>query len=252
MHRFYLRPEQCLGPTLILAGGEANHALHVLRLRRGNQAIVLDGAGGQYLCSVASADRRAVQLTVLERKTIPPPTFRITLLQSIPKGRIMDSIVQKATELGVFYIVPILSERVVTQLDEKSSAGKAEKWQQVAIEAVKQCGAPWLPKVEVPMTPGQFIDRAEPFDLSLIGSLQSDASHPRACFQDFWSRNGRRPASVSVWIGPEGDFTPVEMNAIKQAGAKPITMGSLVLRVETAALYCMSILNYELQRADTD
>jgi 16S rRNA (uracil1498-N3)-methyltransferase len=118
----------------------------------------------------------------------------------------------------------------------------------VAIEAIKQCGAAWLPKIEVPMTIEQYLARKDTFDLSLAGSLQKERRHPREIFRDFESKHGRLPQSVGIWIGPEGDFTLEELEAIEAVGALPISLGRLILRVETAAIYCLSILNYELQR----
>src|SRR5689334_15712392 len=130
MHRFYLPPTECKSDQLILAGREAHHALHVLRLRRGDRVTILDGTGGTFLCSVENFDRDKVQLAVIEKTVAPAPPCQITLLQSLPKGKIIESIIQKATELGVARIVPILAERVVTELDEKHAERKAEKWQQ--------------------------------------------------------------------------------------------------------------------------
>ena len=226
---------------------EAHHAIHVLRLRRGERVAVLDGAGREFLCEVKDLDRDAVNLAVVQENFVPPLPCQITLLQAVPKARLFESIVQKATELGVARIVPILSERVVAHLDDEDSAQKADKWRQVAVEAIKQCGSPWLPRIETPVTPKQFLARKERFELPLIASLQSDRRHPRECLREFQAECGRLPASVCVWIGPEGDFTPAEMNTIKTEGALPITLGRLVLRSETAAVYSLSILNYELQ-----
>ncbi|HEY2083971.1 MAG TPA: RsmE family RNA methyltransferase [Verrucomicrobiae bacterium] len=247
MHRFHLPPAECQTGPLTLAGREAHHALHVLRVRAGEQVIVLDGAGREFLCRVENFDRDKVQLAIVETKSIPAPPCRITLLQAVPKGKIIESIIQKATELGVARIVPLLTDRVVMELDEKHAGRKAEKWQQVAIEAIKQCGAGWLPKVESPVTPKEFLARKEAFELPLIASLQPGAQHPRTYFQKFESQHGRNPQSACVWIGPEGDFTPAEVAAIVSAGALPMTLGRLVLRVETAATYCLSVLNYEIQ-----
>jgi 16S rRNA (uracil1498-N3)-methyltransferase len=168
-------------------------------------------------------------------------------LQAVPKGKIIESIIQKATELGVTRIVPLLSERVVVDLDEKHAGRKAEKWQQVAVEAIKQCGAAWLPRVELPVTPKEFLARRETFELPLVASLQPGAEHPRNYFRKFEAQHGRKPRSACIWIGPEGDFTAEEVGAITSGGAWPITLGRLVLRVETAATYCLSILNYEAQ-----
>lgn len=247
MHRFYLPPAQCQAPELKLTGREAHHALNVLRVRRGERVVVLDGAGGEWLCEVRAPGRDELKLVVLQRNTMPPLPCRLTLLQAIPKGKIIETIIQKAAELGAARIVPLLSERVVAQLDEESAESKAEKWRQTAVEAIKQCGSTWLPQVDPSLTPRAFLARGEKFDLALIASLQSDSRHPREYVESFYADHGRLPKSVCIWVGPEGDFTPAEMNAARSAGALPITLGRLVLRSETAATYCLAVLNYELQ-----
>lgn len=247
MQRFYLPSEHCAGPELKLTGREAHHALHVMRVRRGERVVVLDGAGAEYLCEAREPASDSLALALVQKNSAAPLPCQLTLLQAIPKGRMMEAIIQKATELGVRRVVPILSERVVPQFDEDSVEAKAQKWQQVAVEAIKQCGNPWLPQVECPVTPKAFLAREEKFDLALVGSLQNDRRHPRDCFAAFQAGHGRLPQSVGVWIGPEGDYTPAELSAIKGHGALPISLGPLILRSETAALYCLSVLNYELQ-----
>ena len=202
--------------------------------------------GNELFCDVEAAARDSVALVVKERKSSPPPPCAITLLLAVPKGKIIESVIQKSVELGAARIVPVLSERVVTQLDDDGADAKRDKWQQVAIEAIKQCGATWLPKVESPLTIKQFLARREKFDLLLVGSLQTERRHPREWLRAFETAHGRQPRSVGVWIGPEGDFTLEELQAIEAAGARPITLGNLTLRVETAAIYCLSFLNYEL------
>ena len=150
MHRFYLPPGSTRGDSLRLDGREAHHALHVLRLKRGELITVLDGVGNEFLCAVKNSSRDAVTLSVSLKNFTPPLPCSITLLQAVPKGKIIESIIQKAVELGARRIVPLLTEHVVTHLDEKDRANKRDKWQQVAIEAIKQCGAAWLPKIETP------------------------------------------------------------------------------------------------------
>jgi len=144
--------------------------------------------------------------------------------------------------------VPLLTEHVVTRLDEESAEDKRGKWQQVAIEAIKQCGAAWLPQIEAPTTIEKFLAQKEEFELSLVGSLQKERRHPREIFREFEKTNGRLPKTIAVWIGPEGDFTLDELEQVQTAGALPITLGNLTLRVETAVIYCLAILNYELNR----
>jgi 16S rRNA (uracil1498-N3)-methyltransferase len=247
MHRFYLPPAQCQSPTLTLSEREAHHAVNVLRLRLRDRVVVLDGAGGEYLAEVLEVGVRGVRLKVAQKNTLAPLPYQVTLLQAVPKGKTMELIVQKATELGVHRIVPILSERVVAQLDEESAQEKVEKWGQTAVEAIKQCGSPWLPAVETPVSPQAFLARGEKWELPLIASLQPDARHPRQHFDAFVEERKRMPRSLCLWIGPEGDFTPSEINAVRAAGALPVTLGQLVLRSETAAVYGLSVLNYELQ-----
>jgi 16S rRNA (uracil1498-N3)-methyltransferase len=247
MHRFHLPPAGCRENLLRLDGREAHHALHVLRLQRGERVTVLDGAGHEFLCNVESATKNSLVLAVQEKKFTPPLPCPLTLLVAVPKGKIIESIIQKAVELGAHRIVPLLTERVVTQLDDDGAEAKRAKWQNVAIEAIKQCGAPWLPQVEAPQTIAEFLAHGETIELSLVGSLQTERRHPREWIVDFQRQHGRLPRSAAAWIGPEGDFTLAELQTIEAGGAKPITLGQLTLRVETAAIYCLSFLNYELQ-----
>jgi 16S rRNA (uracil1498-N3)-methyltransferase len=245
IHRFFL-PDAAQRTPLALTGREAHHALDVMRLRRGDALTILDGAGNQFSCEIATTSRERVVLTVKEKKFTPPLPCAITLLAAIPKGKIED-IIEKATELGVTRIVPLLTERTVVQIKPDEAAGKLEKWRRIASEAIKQCGSPWLPQIDLPVTPAQFLARAEKFELPFIASLQPDSRHPHEHFQTFQAAHQRRPSSIAVWVGPEGDFTPEEYAAVQAAGTQPITLGPLVLRADTAAIYCLSVLNYELQ-----
>lgn len=246
MHRFYLPPTACQGNALELVDEEAHHALRVLRVERGERVAVLDGAGHEFHCEIAGTTRHTVQLRVLGITPLPRPAFRLTLVQAITKGRSMELIVQKATELGAARLVPVLSERAVPRLEPAEAERRVAKWRAVGIEAIKQCGSPWLPAIDAPETPARFLARHERFDLVLLASLQPGARHPREHLRDLALTSDTRPVEVAVWVGPEGDFTPAELNLILAAGALPITLGPLILRSETAALYCLSVLAYEL------
>ncbi len=242
MRRFYLPPPETASDHIALSGSEAHHAADVLRVQAGEQVAVLDGAGGELICRVQSATRKKVQLEVQQRKADPPPPWRITLVQAIPKGKMLEAIIQKATELGVWRIVPLLSQRVTTHLEGDSIEHKAEKWRQTAVEAIKQCGQRWLPQVDPATTLPALLARHDKFDLTLVASLQEDRRHLSA----YLPAGAPRPHTICLWIGPEGDFAPEEMESIKGSGALPITLGPLILRSETAALCALSVLNYEL------
>jgi len=246
MHRFYLAPEHWQSHALQLTGAEAHHCRNVLRLESGDKVVLFDGRGHELTAEIASADSSEISLRKLHEAQTPPLRCQITLGQAIPKGKNMDLIVQKAVEIGAAEIAPILSDRTVVRLDEESAASKQAKWQTVAIEAAKQCGQNWLPRVHVPQTMAQFFQQPRRFDLQLIGSLQSDAVHLKKILAEYSAEHGDRPTSVLMLVGPEGDFTPAELSLARSHGCRPITLGPIVLRVETASIYCLSVLSYEL------
>ena len=249
MHRFYLPPDQCRDSQIQLSERDSKHAIKVLRLREQDRFSVLDGQGHELLCQVEQIDKNTVQGRVLSNNAIAPLDYQLTLVQAVTKGKSMDLIIQKATELGCHKIIPVLSERSVVQCDAEESAAKQEKWQTIAIESVKQCGQAWLPRIEAPTRLESFLGSKPPSDdsLSLLASLQPGAIHPRIHVDRFRQEKGSSPVKIVVWIGPEGDFTPAEVNAIRGQGAQAITLGPLILRSETAAIYTLSILSYELQ-----
>lgn len=245
MHRFYLPPEQITGVEVSLCGREGHHAANVLRVRKGERVAILDGQGTELMCDVGSVEKNNVRLKVQQQNKIPPLPYRVTLLQAMTKGKSMDFIIQKATELCVHRIVPLAAGRSVVQVEDAES--KLEKWTAIAIDSIKQCGCSWLPVIEEPMTPKEFLAREEQFDIPLVASLQSHTQHPRECVDSFFYKHRKLPETLGVWVGPEGDFTPSEVNDILTAGFHPITLGQVILRSETAALYAVSSINYEMQ-----
>jgi 16S rRNA (uracil1498-N3)-methyltransferase len=246
MHRFYLTPESWNADALILTGTEAHHGRDVLRLGPGDKVVVFDGRGRELTAEIVSSDSSKISLRKLHEARTPPLRCQITLGQAIPKGKNMDLIVQKAVEIGAAEIAPILSDRTIVRLDEENAASKQSKWQTVAIEAAKQCGQNWLPRVHVPQTMTEFFQHRRRFDLQLIGSLQSDAVHLKKILAEYFAEHGDRPTTVLMLVGPEGDFTPAELSLARTHGCRPITLGPIVLRVETASIYCLSVLSYEL------
>lgn len=247
MHRFNLNPEQTRGNALTLTGFEAKHAVQVLRLRAGDTVEILNGTGEVIGARVVAVSRAQVELTVVARVQSPPLPYRLTLLQAIPKGKTMDTIVHKATELGTSRVVPLFTERTEVHLDADRGESKLEKWRVVAFEAMKQCGCPWLPQIDPPCSLDQFLGKAWPFDLALVGSLEKDARHPREVMGDFLRNQARPPRQLAIWIGPEGDFSPSEYAKIKAAGALPVTLGPFVLRCDTAAIASLATMHFELQ-----
>lgn len=246
MHRFYIAPETWNPAALTLSGPEAHHCRDVLRMKRGDKAVLFNGRGREITAEIVDLERGKINLRKLHESNTPPLRCRITLGQAIPKGKNMELIVQKAVEIGASEIAPLVSERTIVDLDPASAGQKQAKWRQIAIEAAKQCGQNWLPQVDVPRKVSDFFAASPTFDLRLIGSLQPDALHLKKILADFSSEHQHLPESVLMLIGPEGDFTPAELALAKSHGCRPITLGPIILRVETAALYCLSVLSYEL------
>jgi 16S rRNA (uracil1498-N3)-methyltransferase len=269
MHRFFISPENWNPDAVTLGGSEAHHARDVLRMRVGEKVVLFNGRGHEITAEIVDLGVDEIGLRKLHEAETPPLRCRIVLGQAIPKGKNMDLIVQKAVEIGAAEIAPIISDRTIVQVDSESAAQKQSKWQQIAIEAAKQSGQNWLPYVHAPRKLSDFLSAVEagvspaesspaqpmrlplqkniaPFDLQLIGSLQPDAQHFKKVLAGYSSEHQHRPRSVLMLVGPEGDFTPAELALARRHGCQPITLGPIILRVETAAIYCLSILSYEL------
>lgn len=244
MHRFHLRPE--FWEAGILNSSESHHCTNVLRLGVGERVIVFDGCGREASAVITSAPAAGVALKISSATRTLPPPCAITLAQAVPKGKNMDFIVQKAVELGVTRVAPLLSDRTVVQLDSTEIEKKRTKWQEIALEACKQCGQNHLPEISAPTTLKYFFEKGDRSELLLIASLQPDARALKSVLADFSAIHTRLSCSVTVLVGPEGDFTPAEISFAKSQGCLPITLGPIILRTETAAIYCLSVLAHEL------
>ena len=245
--RAFCQPTVREPAELTLSFEESHHLVIVNRAEKGDTVVAFDGRGLEWICELVAADRRAAQLKVRFAQKARPLPYAITLGQALPKGGFMDAIVRKATELGVARIAPLECDRTQVRLDDERSGKKSEKWQTAALEAAKQCGNPWLPEILPVQNATAFMESARGYDLKLIASLQPGAKSLKSVLAAFREAQGRLPKTTLWLIGPEGDFTPAEMSASKSAGFEPITLGPLVLRCETAAIYALSVLSYELQ-----
>src|SRR5467141_1116719 len=200
MHRFYISPENWDPRALALTGSEAHHARDVLRMKSGEKLVLFNGQGREITAEIVDVSSDEIRLRKLHEAETPPLRCRIVLGQAIPKGKNIELIVQKAVEIGAAEIAPIISDRSVIQVDSESAAQKQSKWQQIAIEAAKQCGQNWLPYMHVPRKLSDFLSAVQAgvspaessvtqpirlplqkniatFDLQLIGSLQQGAQH---------------------------------------------------------------------------
>jgi 16S rRNA (uracil1498-N3)-methyltransferase len=245
MHRCYLAPERWRDGVLVPGRDEAHHLREVLRVVCGDVIALFDGAGRRVEARVLSLTSQEVDLEpVGPIDTIPRAEPLISLLQAIPKGSRMDTVVEKGTELGMDRLVPVMTERTITRLDDAKSRKRCERWARVAHGAARQCGVCWIPEIAPVQSLTEALAARPEGDILLLGAL-SGTPRPMAEVVDELAAN--RPPSVSLLIGPEGDLTPAETEAATAAGAIGINMGPLVLRTDTAPLYGLSVLASRLR-----
>ncbi len=235
MSRFYAPKAQWSGARIVLDEAEGRHAVEVMRLRVGDALSVFDGEGRVAAARLLVAGKRHVEAEAFEVHAVPPPNTSTSLIQAIPKGKLFEWILEKATELSVTSIQPLLTERTVVHLEGVERVRKQEKWQRVVIEACKQCGQDWMPTVQPALTLSEVLQVGLSGE-SIVASLHKGARPMRDVLLELSAAN------MSVFVGPEGDFSPAEMARIVTWGARPVTLGPLVLRVETAAMFCLSVL----------
>ena len=245
MHRCYAPGANLqAGASLTIEGEEAKHALKVMRLRVGDECEVFDGCGHAAVGRIAAAAGSSA-LTLADLRPLPPmpPVAGITLALAIPKGSNMDLIVQKAVEMGVQRIIPLLTERTIVRLDARDAAAKTAKWSRTALEACKQCGVNTLPVVETPQSYTSFLTRADLPALKLQCAIVPHARPLRHLLET--ARTAGMQECVLL-IGPEGDFSPAEYTAGEAAGYAPTSLGPIILRVETAVFLAIASARYSL------
>jgi 16S rRNA (uracil1498-N3)-methyltransferase len=222
---------------LDLTGTAANHIVRVLRLRPGEPLILFDGAGGEYAATLNAVLRDGVRLTIGDYlPTDRESALHVTLAQGISRGERMDVVVQKATELGVQRIVPVLAERTVVRLNEAQAANRLRHWRAIAIAACEQCGRNRLPEITVPMSLQEFLVSGLHGGLRLLLSPTARMS----------ARELPADTAVTLLIGPEGGLSEAEQTAALAAQFRGLALGPRILRTETAALAALAVIQQQL------
>lgn len=244
--RFYAPPGAFDKSIVTLATQEARHLRDVLRLKVGDEAFVFDGEGQEYSCIVAETGRGNSPARLEVQKQVEPSrpesSLNLTLALALLKGEKFDLCVQKATELGVWRIMPVVTKRADIRLRDASDAERrVTRWQRLALEAAKQSGRARLPVIDAPVTFLTVIESAP---------LESEETHLM-----FSERMGRgllemqgqaqtRPQILTALVGPEGGWTDEEISQATDAGWDIITLGGRTLRAETAAITVVALLQH--------
>lgn len=222
------------GTRVALRGSAASHVTRVLRLRPGDALTLFNGRGGEYPGSIDKSHAGEVTVAVGEERTVERESpLALTLAQGVSRGERMDLVVQKATELGVSCIVPLLTERSVVRLDVQQAARKVAHWRGIAIAACEQSGRNRVPEVATPLALREFVRDAARAGARLLLSpaaqLRLDDVPPPV-------------TQATVLIGPEGGLSESEEQLARAAGFTPVRLGPRVLRTETAAIAALTLL----------
>lgn len=236
MPRFFV--ESLAGDPIVIEGGDARHIALSLRMKQGEELILCDGKGTEAVCAVASLCPESVVLDVKERRASETePKTRVTLYQALPKADKMEYIVQKAVELGVYRIVPVLTSRCISRPDEKTAAKKRERLCKIAAEAAKQSGRGIIPEVDGVLTFKNAVKEMSTAGLPIF--FFEHASLPLRKYMEKYTGG-----DIAVMVGAEGGFSDEEAAFAEENGLLSASLGPRILRCETAPVAAIAAIMY--------
>ena len=232
--RFHLATPLRAGTTCVLPEEIAHHAVHVLRVRSGDEITLFDGRGGEYAARVVAVDRLRVTADVLEHRAVERESpLRVVLVQGVSAGERMDFTIRKAVELGVAEIRPVLAASSVARPKGERAAARHTHWQKVAVAACEQCGRNRIPQIH-PLTAAADYREASG-NLKILLAPRSELAFSEAC--------RKVGTAITLAAGPEAGFNAAEEAAFLDCSFVPARLGPRVLRTETAALAALAALN---------
>ncbi len=246
MSRFFVESDKITDLEITMDSGDYNHIKNVLRMRTGDEIIVCDGCGTEYTCVIAEYLENTAILTITNRQSTEVELpVKLRLYQGLPKRDKMELIVQKAIELGAYEVVPVLCKRTIVKLDDdKKEQKKIARLQSIAESAAKQSGRGIIPEVLMPISFKEAVLKAER-DGDLLVLPYENALGMKETKRVL--AESARAASVAIFIGPEGGFEREEVEFATAHGAHVISLGSRILRTETAGLCVLSMMMLEAE-----
>ena len=236
--------ESLAGDPIVIGGGDARHIALSLRMKQGEELILCDGKGTEAVCAVASLCPESVVLDVKERRASETePKTRVTLYQALPKADKMEYIVQKAVELGVYRIVPVLTSRCISRPDEKTAAKKRERLCKIAAEAAKQSGRGLIPEVDGVLTFKNAVKEMSTAGLPIF--FFEHASLPLRKYMEKYTGG-----DIAVMVGAEGGFSDEEAAFAEENGLLSASLGPRILRCETAPVAALAAIMYAAGEMD--
>ena len=249
MPKFFVSDEQInetLGEIKI-TGTDVNHLKNVLRVKSGDKVEICNLCNQQnYNCQIKEINREYINTKILEKMSeIAESNVKVTIFQGIPKAEKMEWVIQKAVELGVYDIVPVEMKRCVVKLKEKDVDKKIQRWQKISEVAAKQCGRNLIPKIHPVMTSKNIGDQIKQYDVVLVAYEEEKVATLK---QELLKLKQKEDIKIGIVIGPEGGLESKDVEMWREKGAKIITLGKRILRTETVALQCLSVIMYELEK----
>lgn len=241
-NRFFIKKEHIQASYALLSGREHHHLSKVARAQIKDKVWLFDEWGTSYLAVVEDIQPPRTRLLILDTKKAEYQPVRVTLAQAIIKHKFMDLIVQKVTELGVRIFIPLWTERTEAKAREGTDK-KKERWEKIALEAVKQCGRSLLPDIRLPMHLKDLLCSADD-SLKLFLSEKSGLYLRDVIIPDLSANPTFQPKSVLLLIGPEGGFTDKEERDILERDFKAVNLGRYIFRSETAAIVSTAMINH--------
>lgn len=243
MDRFFVEPGTLDGESAELDRHLSHRLRHVLRLRRGDRVVLVDGRGGEYEVALEDVSSPTVRIRILSRyDRAPEPRARVVLYQSIIKGDRFDWVLEKGTEIGVAKFVPLVSDRGVVR-PRSGRVERTERWRRIVTEAAEQSGRSHLPEVAAPLSLGDALESAE--GLRLLPWESERQTTLRQALKQAVGKSKTAPL-VSIFIGPEGGFTREEVDRAVDLGVRTVSLGPRILRSETAGIVAAMAVLYEL------
>jgi 16S rRNA (uracil1498-N3)-methyltransferase len=240
MRRFFIDREKILSDRPTLTGPDVKHIRTVLRLKPGDEIFLFDGKGLEYRARITASTPKAIVLSVLERfPSISESPVEITIGQALLKAGKMDRIVRQVTELGIYALIPLLAKRSVPRPEPERWAEKEQRWEAIARESLKQCGRSQIPRLGPPASFKVLVGTSQAYDLRIIFHHGNPGLKSRSFQSD-----GKDVRKVLALIGPEGGFTPDEVELALKCGFVRVPLGPTILKADTAAVAACAVLQY--------
>ena len=241
MKRFYIDKDVSVTKPITLTGSDAKHLGTVLRAQPGDGVVLFDENGWEYRASILSVSPRAVEVSVVEKhRSAAESPAGIAIGQALLKGRKMDRIVRHLTELGVSAFLPFFAQRSVSRLDERRLAERKERWEKIAREALKQCGRYTCPEIGMPRSLKALLGQTDTYDGKWIFHYEAP-SRTAAASESTWSP---KTVSAIALVGPEGGFSPAELEMAHSHGFTSVRLGPRVLKADTAAVAIATMVQW--------